>query len=89
MPADKSKRPAGRPSTVPPLYGLTAPDVARAIHGPDATPGQMRVAGYHLAGATAMGVDHLDALLDARPDLDAREVVRELATRLRARREAS
>lgn len=89
MPADKPKRPAGRPSSVPPLCGLTAPEIARAIHGPDATPGQIRVAGYHLAGATAMGVDALDALLDARPDLDAREVVRELAARLRARRGAS
>ena len=77
------------PKTAPELAGLRAVDIARAIAGPDREPtaSETRGIGYALSGTHDLGIARLDALLEARPELDARAVVRELAARMRARRE--
>lgn len=75
----------GRPPTVA-LAGLTVREVAAAILGREATASESRAIGYALAGATDLGIARLHALLEARPELDARAVVADLAGRMATRR---
>ena len=76
----------GRPPQIA-LADMTAREVATAVHGREPTPSESRAIGYALAGTTDLGVERLDRLLDARPDLDARAIVKVLADRIRARRQ--
>lgn len=91
---DGDGNPTGEPAAAPPRRGrppaaalgpLTAAEVAAAIYG-RATVSQSRAVGIALAGITDLGIARLDALLTARPELDARETIAELARRMRERK---
>lgn len=87
---ERQIKPRGRPSTVEPLLGMTAAEIALAIvaelDGRAPTAYEARSIGAGVAGTQNLSIVRLDALLRARPEIDAREVVSELAGRRRARR---
>lgn len=88
MPAPRGP---GRPANViEPVAGLSARDAASVIvqhtEGREPTPGESRAIGYAWAGSSDLGILRLDALLAARPEIEARDIVRELAARQRAHR---
>lgn len=60
------------------LGDLTAREVAEAVYGTP-TAAQLRTIAHCLAGSVDLGVARLHALLEARPELDARAVVATLA----------
>lgn len=79
-------QPVGRPPRRT-LADLTTREVADAIYGTP-TVSQTRAVGYALAGRTDLGVARLHALLEARPELDARAVVAALAGAMGGRERA-